>query len=140
MLDYKKIKQYAKKFSRKPEDADDIFQEACLLFLEYPSDKLLTNKFYFMLVKRAYWHIKYKWTGASGAVIKNRDLLIADFEEKANLIPGNLDLDNVVLLSEFRNVKTTSLGLKQKNLFKRILNGENMTFEDRGHYEILKIN
>lgn len=143
---YKKIQKYASRFARKREDAEDIAQEACLLLLEHPTSVVMTNKFLFTLVRRGYWHNKYKQSHGK-KIVKNQDILLADFEEQANLISEDTNLENVYSFLEYRAKlrgmtqqlnKNTWFTDKEYTLFKKILNDKNTVTADRTHYENIK--
>ena len=123
MLDekaYKTLRKYAKKLSNKPEDIDDIFQEAIVKLLECPAKQEITNKFLFTVAKRAKYSLFYKPDGRPRFI---GEMQICDeYDNSVNALSYDVDLDNVVLLSEFREKAfKTTLPEKEKELLKSII-------------------
>ena len=135
---YKKIRQYAKALCN-DNDWEDIANETCILFLEYPSFEDLSNKFWMTLVRRA----KYRfYFDTNSKELKYKDAVLENYEELIVTIPEENNFENVYYLFEYkkklRQVSRSYFIKKENELFDRILDDVDTTYADRGNYHNLK--
>lgn len=138
---YRLLYQYARKFAKVSQDVDDIVQEALELFIKNPVKGILPKKFFYTLVKRGSYRFYFN---TNTKQLKNQDVLPADFEEISLQIPDEYDMENIILMQEFKTklknikFKNGKLANEECKLLQRILKGEHPKYSDRGNYALLK--
>lgn len=136
---YRLLNKYARKLAKRPQDADDIFQEAMVLFLLNPSKQILSKAFLYTLIKRGAYHLYYN---TNTKELLDRDIITEDYTDLMIRLPDEWNLENVYMINEYRRnlrkIDTKKLTEKEKLVFKKVLNDEEIEYSDRTHWDNLK--
>lgn len=104
------LKKYAKRFSIKPEDADDILSEACILYFEnLPDQEKLNKTFFWKLAKKGKYRLFYynKKNEKDLTVIDNKSQEHVDNALDENTPEDIVNYKQTIL--DFSNIKLRSI-------------------------------
>lgn len=143
---YRLMYSYAKKFSRSPNDIDDIVQESCTLLVKNPVE-FAPNRFYFVLVKRGAYRFYFN-TNTKESL--NKDILLS--ENQYDLLSSQqkssddieLQYSKKEILKQLKQTPVrggshfkVGITKKEQILLMKILSNYEPGYEDRTHFNNL---
>lgn len=106
------LNKYAKKLAKRPQDADDIVQEACLLLILSPVEgEFLHNNFLKVLLQRGAYHF---YMNRYSKEPKNKDILLENENKVFEKIEDTFDIIDTLALKEAKILLYTNPNLNEK--------------------------